>query len=142
KDSRITANYTDQVYTSSQALYSNNLSFLTTDEFGNFIDSRTEQIFSLASSNFGIQSDAFRQRSFGVGVHVIQGRNTFDGSGYWQNRNVFQTGENDTAIGGALSWGRVLSPVANINLTVRYANENFDIPFEESDNQQIVGVGG
>jgi uncharacterized protein (PEP-CTERM system associated) len=142
KESKITASYTDQDYTSSQALYSNNLSFLTTDEFGNFIDSRTQQIFSLASTNFGIESDAFRQRSFALGVHVVQGRNTFDGSGYWQNRNVFQTGENDTAIGGAFSWGRVLSPVANVNLTVRYANENFDIPFEESDNQQIVGVGG
>lgn len=142
KESKLTAAYTDQVYTSSQALYSNNLSFLTTDEFGNFIDSRTQQLFSLANSNFGIESGAFRQRSFGLGAHIVQGRNAFDGSAYWQNRNVFQTGENDTAIGGALSWGRVLNPFANIDLTVRYANENFDIPFGESDNQQIVGVGG
>jgi uncharacterized protein (PEP-CTERM system associated) len=79
--SRIRASYMDQDYTSSQALFSNNLSFLTTDEFGNFIDSRTQQLFSLASTNFGLQSDAFRQRSFNLDFHLVRGR-------YWQDRNA------------------------------------------------------
>jgi uncharacterized protein (PEP-CTERM system associated) len=141
-DSRVRANYTDQVYTSSQSLFSSNLDFLETDQFGNFIDSRTQQLFSLASTNFGLSGDAFRQRNFGVDFHVVDGRNVFDLGGYWQERNVFQTGENDTAGGGAFSWGRALSPSTNVNLTVRYANENFDIPFQEADHVQLAGLGG
>ena len=140
--SRIDASYTDQVYTSSQSLFSTNLSFLTTDQFGNFIDSRTQQLFSLASTNFGLQANAFRQRNFNLGFHVVDGRNIFDLGGYWQDRDVFQTGETDTAVGGAFSWGRALSPLTNLNLTVRYANENFDIPFQQADHLQLAGVGG
>ena len=43
----------------------------------------------------------------------------------------------DTAFGGALSWSRALTPVANLNLTIRYANELFD-----EDRQQLIGLGG
>jgi uncharacterized protein (PEP-CTERM system associated) len=141
-DSRIDASYTDQVYTSSQSLFSNNLSFLTTDQFGNFVDSRTAQLFSLGGTNLGFESDAFRLRTFSVGLHAVEGRNTFDAGAFWQDRDVFLTGEDDTAFGGAVSWGRALTPVANLNLTLRYANEQFDIPFQESDHQQLVGLGG
>jgi uncharacterized protein (PEP-CTERM system associated) len=140
--SRIEASYTDQVYTSSQSLFSSNLSFLTTDQFGNFIDSRTQQLFSLASTNFGLQANAFRQKNLNLGFHVVDGRNIFDLGGYWQQRDVFQTAEADTAVGGVFNWGRALSPSANLNLTVRYANENFDIPFQETDHLQLAGVGG
>jgi len=51
-------------------------------------------------------------------------------------------GVTDTAVGGAFSWGRALSPLTNLNLTVRYANENFDIPFQQADHLQLAGVGG
>jgi uncharacterized protein (PEP-CTERM system associated) len=85
--SRIRANYTNQDYTSSQALFSSNLSFLTTDDFKNFIDSRKQQLFSLASTNFGLQTDAFRQRSFNLDLHLVRGRDIFDAGGYWQDRN-------------------------------------------------------
>jgi len=29
-----------------------------------------------------------------------------------------------------------------MNLTLRYANENFDIPFQQQNHEQLVGVGG
>lgn len=29
-----------------------------------------------------------------------------------------------------------------MNLTLRYANENFDTPFQPQDHEQVVGVGG
>jgi uncharacterized protein (PEP-CTERM system associated) len=138
---RIRADYTDQVYTSSQSLFANNLSFLTTDEFGNFIDSRTEQQFSLASTNFGFQTDAFRQRNLDLNFHAVRGRNAFDAIAYWQDRNVFLTGENDRAIGGAVNWGRALTPAADLNLTVRYVDEQFATGFS-NDHQQLVGIGG
>ncbi len=138
---QIRAGYTEQVFTSSQSQFSNNLSFLTTDEFGNFIDSRTEQLFSLSSTTFGVENNAFRQRSFDIGFHAVRGRNTFDAGAFWQDRRVFQTGELDTAFGGALSWSRALTRVANLNLTIRYANEQFNGPQFE-DNQQLFGLGG
>jgi uncharacterized protein (PEP-CTERM system associated) len=138
---QIRAGYTEQVFTSSQLQFSNNLSFLTTDEFGNFIDSRTEQLFSLSSTTFGVENNAFRQRSFDIGFHAVRGRNTFDAGAFWQDRRVFQTGELDTAFGGALSWSRALTRVANLNLTIRYANEQFNGPQFE-DNQQLFGLGG
>src|SRR6266404_5156419 len=134
---QIRAGYTEQVFTSSQLQFSNNLSFLTTDEFGNFIDSRTEQLFSLSSTTFGVENNAFRQRSFDIGFHAVRGRNTFGAGAFWQDRRVFQTGELDTAFGGALSWSRALTPVANLNLTIRYANELFG-----EDRQQLIGLGG
>jgi uncharacterized protein (PEP-CTERM system associated) len=140
--SQLRAIYTDQVFTSSQALFATNLSFLTTDEFGNFIDSRTEQLFSLANTSFGVQTDAFRQRNLGLGFHTVRGRNTFDVGAYWQDRNVFQTGETDTAFGGAVGWGRALTPVTNVSLGARYADEQFDVPMGQSDHLQLVGVGG
>jgi uncharacterized protein (PEP-CTERM system associated) len=140
--SQVRALYTDQVYTTSQALFANNLSFLTTDEFGNFIDSRTEQLFSLSNSSFGIQADAFRQREFFMGFHTVRGRNTFDLGAYWQERNVFQTGENDTAYGGSAGWTRVLTPNANISLSARYADELLDVPQGQSDHLQLIGAGG
>ncbi len=140
--SEVRASYTNQVFTSSQSLFANNLSFLTTDEFGNFIDSRTEQLFSLAGTSFGSESEAFRQRNFGLGFHSVRGRNTYNAGVYWQDRDVFSTGEVDTAWGGALSWGRALSPVTDLTLGLRYANQQFDVPMGQSDHQQLVGVGG
>jgi uncharacterized protein (PEP-CTERM system associated) len=143
-DSEVRAVYTDQVYTTSQALFANNLSFLTTDEFGNFIDSRTEQLFSLSNSSFGIQTDAFRLRNLFMGFHAVRGRNTFDLGANWQERNVFQTGEDDTAFGGSVGWTRVLTPNANMSLSLRYADELLDIPpgQGQSDHLQLIGAGG
>jgi uncharacterized protein (PEP-CTERM system associated) len=142
--SEVRAVYTDQVYTTSQGLFANNLSFLTTDEFGNFIDSRTEQLFSLSNSSFGVQTDAFRQRNLFMGFHAVRGRNTFDLGGYWQERNVFQTGEDDTVFGGSVGWNRVLNPNANMSFSLRYADELFDFPPGQgiSNHSQLIGAGG
>jgi uncharacterized protein (PEP-CTERM system associated) len=137
----IDAIYTDQVYTSSQSLFANNLSFLTTDEFGNFIDARTQQLFSLASTGFGFQTDAFRLRSLNVDFLADRGRNKWGFVGYWQNRDVFATGETDTAIGAAVNWGRALTPAANLNVTLRYLNEEFNT-VQNLDHQQLIGLGG
>ena len=52
---RIDASYTERIETS-QTLFADNLSFLTRDEFGNFIDSRTARLFALGdNANFGLQ---------------------------------------------------------------------------------------
>ena len=135
------AGYTDQVFTSSQSQFFNNVSFLTTDEFGNFIDSRTEQLFSLSRGAFGVENDAFRDRNFDIGFHAVRGRNTFDADAFYQERNVFSTGEQDTSVGGAIGWRRQLSRVTDLSVTARYANQKFEGGTGGDDNQQIFGVG-
>jgi uncharacterized protein (PEP-CTERM system associated) len=135
------SNYTDQVFTSSQSQFFNDVSFMTTDEFGNFIDSRTEQLFSLSKGTFGVENNAFRERNFDVGVYAVRGRNTFDLGGFWQKRNVYSTGEEDRAFGGAVSWKRALSRVTDFSLTARYANQEFDTGLND-EHQQLFGVGG
>jgi uncharacterized protein (PEP-CTERM system associated) len=136
---RITASYTEQIVTS-QTLFANDLSFLVTDEFGNFIDARTAQLFSLGGSNFGLETDAFKLKSFNAGLHGAQGRNTFDAIGYYETRDVESTGEFDRAVGGALNWGRELSRLTTLNLTLRYRDTTFDVP-GAPDHQQLVGAG-
>ena len=135
------ADYTDQVFTSSQSQFFGNVSFLTTDEFGNFIDSRTEQLFSLSKDDFGVENDAFRERNFDFGIHAVRGRNTFDASAFWQQRNVFATGEQDTAVGGAVGWKRQLSRITEMSLAARYSNQQFNGGLSD-DHQQVFGVGG
>ncbi len=137
----VRSSYTEQVFTSSQSQFSNNLSFLTTDEFGNFVDSRTEQLFSLSNNAFGVQNGALRQRNFDIGFHAVRGRNTFDADAYWRDQRIFDTGEVDSAVGGGLSWGRALTPVAKLNLTARYINEKFGTTPTE-DKVQLFGLGG
>ena len=53
-DSRIDASYTEQIETS-QSSFLENLGFLRRDEFGNFIDARTERLFRLGDDNFGVE---------------------------------------------------------------------------------------
>ena len=65
----------------------------------------------------------------------------FDAGAFWQDRRVFQTDELDTAFGGALSWSRALTPIVNLNVTVRYANEQFDNGLLH-DSQELIGLGG
>jgi len=79
-----------------------------------------------------------------MGFHAVRGRNTFDLGGYWQERNVFLTGEDDTAFGASAGWTRVLTPNANMSLSLRYADELLDIPpgQGQSDHLQLIGGGG
>jgi uncharacterized protein (PEP-CTERM system associated) len=137
---RIDASYTEQLETS-QTLFGSSLNFLTVDEFGNFIDSRTAQLFSLGDSNFGLQTDAFLLKRFNVGLRGVRGRNSFGAILYDENRDIQLTGESDHAIGGAISWGRLITPLAALNLTLRYRDATFDFSPGNNEHQQIVGVG-
>jgi len=135
----VAASYTERIETS-QTLFANDLNFLITDEFGNFIDARTAQLFALGGSAFGLTDQAFKLKRFETNLHAVRGRNTFDVIGYYETRDVESTDEFDTAGGGELNWGRALSRLTNLNLTFRFRDADFDVP-GAPESQQIVGAG-
>lgn len=138
-ETRIDASYTERLETST-TLFADNLNFLTRDEFGNFIDSRTAQLFALGDdANFGLQDNAFRLRSFNTSFHAVRGRNVFDALGYYERRDIDATGERDTAVGGALNWSHLLTPITTLSLTARYSYGKFET-VEDTDDQQLVGA--
>jgi uncharacterized protein (PEP-CTERM system associated) len=137
--SRITAGYTERVETS-QLIFVNNLGFLQRDQFGNFIDSRTERLFHLGDANFGLEDNAFRFRAFNLALHILRGRNTWDAVAYHERRDTDETDEHDTATGGSVTWAHRLDELTTLDLTARYRYETFD---DESniDHTQLIGAG-
>jgi uncharacterized protein (PEP-CTERM system associated) len=137
--SRLDASYTERVETS-QLAFVDNLDFLQRDETGAFIDSRTERLFRLDDSSFGLEDNAFRLRAFNLSLHLVRGRNTWDAVAYHERRTIDALDERDTAFGGSLNWAHQLNEVASLNLTARYRYETFDGPFG-GDHVQLVGAG-
>jgi uncharacterized protein (PEP-CTERM system associated) len=135
---RIDASYTERIETS-QTLFADNLGFLTRDEFGNFVDSRTARLFTLGDPNFGLQDNAFRLRAFNMTLHAVRGRNVFDALGYYERRDIDATNERDMAVGGALNWIHLLTPVTSLSLTARYRYDKFET-VGSTDDQQLVGA--
>ncbi|WP_119302655.1 TIGR03016 family PEP-CTERM system-associated outer membrane protein [Dongia deserti] len=137
-DSRIDFSYTEQLQTS-QSAFSENLGFLRRDEFGNFVDARTERLFRLGDDTFSLEDNAFRLRAFNASLHLVRGRNTWDAIAYHERRDIDALDEQDTAIGGSANWGHRLSPVATLNLTARFRYESFDRP-SGTEHQHLVGA--
>jgi uncharacterized protein (PEP-CTERM system associated) len=137
--SRIDASYTERVETS-QLAFVNNLDFLRRDETGAFIDSRTERLFHLDDSSFGLEDNAFRLRTFNLSLHLVRGRNTWDAVAYHERRNIDALDERDTAFGGSLNWAHQVSEVTSFNVTARYRHETFDSSFDR-EHVQLVGAG-
>jgi uncharacterized protein (PEP-CTERM system associated) len=138
--SRIDLSYTEQIETS-QSSFAENLGFLRRDEFGNFIDSRTDRLFRLADDTFGIEDNAFRLRAFNLALHLERGRNTWDAVAYHERRDIDVVDEQDTAIGAGANWRRRLSPVSTLNATARFRYESFETR-SGTEDQYLVGVGG
>lgn len=138
-DSRIDASYTEQIETS-QSSFVENLGFLRRDEFGNFIDSRTERLFRLGDDNFGVEDNAFRLRAFNLSLHVVRGRNIWDVAAYHERRDIDALNEQDTAYGAGVNWKHRLSPTSTLNVMARYRHEVFDRD-SDSEEQDLVGAG-
>jgi uncharacterized protein (PEP-CTERM system associated) len=137
--SRVEASYSERVETS-QVAFVNNLDFLRRDEFGNFIDSRTDRLFHLGDTNFGLEDNAFRLRTFNLSLHLVRGRSTWDAIAYHERRDIDALDEQDTAIGGSLSWGYRLSEETTVDLTARYRHETLDTS-SGNDHLQLIGAG-
>jgi uncharacterized protein (PEP-CTERM system associated) len=133
------ASYSESIETSN-SLFADNLEFLTRDEFGNYVDSRTARLFSLDDTGFGLEENAFRIRAFDVGLHLVRGRNTLDLAAYYERRDTDATDEEETAVGGAFNWQRQISPLSRLDFTVRYRHMEFDNDSQD-DTIRMMGAG-
>ncbi|HYE98228.1 MAG TPA: hypothetical protein VEJ18_04920, partial [Planctomycetota bacterium] len=98
------------------------LTYLGTDEFGNFVDLRTEQRFDLSGSGLGLEDEAFRRRRLNLTVDATRGRNRFGASAYFEERDFGRDAELEEAYGAAANWTRDLSRVTDLSVTLRYRN--------------------
>ena len=135
----IDASYSESIETSN-SLFAENLGFLTRDEFGNYVDSRTARLFSLDDTGFGLEENAFRIRVFDLGLHLVRGRNTFDFVVYHERRDTDATDEKETAMGGAVNWQRQISPLSRFDFTARYRHAEFD-DRSQDDTVRLMGAG-
>jgi uncharacterized protein (PEP-CTERM system associated) len=137
--SRITASYSEKIV-NSQVTFVDNIGFLERDASGNFIDSRTERLFHLGQTNFGVEDNAFRLRTADLSLHFVRDRYILDGVAYYERRDIDASDETDTAFGANLNWGYQLNELATVYLAARYRRETFDTG-TGTDHQQLIGTG-
>jgi uncharacterized protein (PEP-CTERM system associated) len=121
---RFTASYNEGLVTT-DALFSNGLATLGTDEFGNFIDSNTRRQFNLGSSLFSLTNVSFRQKRFESTFHAARQNNYYDAIFYHEDRIPQISLFSDSAYGGSVSYGRDLNPLTNAYVEVRYLHDTF-----------------
>lgn len=121
---RLTASYTEGLQIAG-LVFQDNLGFLATDEFGNYIDRRTARQFQGGNTNFGLTNDGFRTKRFTGGLTSTQDRNRYDLLVYYDERFTETTGLDEQAIGGAFNWGREISLNTGLNTALRYRKVDF-----------------
>jgi uncharacterized protein (PEP-CTERM system associated) len=117
--SQIRASYTEGIDTTA-SLFANDVSFLSTDAYGNFVDARTSELFSLGNTGLGVQNSAFRHRSFNVSYVGVFDRDSVNASGYFDMRNGSQGQSSETAYGAILGWRHSISPVDEFSASLRF----------------------
>ncbi|MBI3710355.1 MAG: hypothetical protein HY246_22140, partial [Proteobacteria bacterium] len=136
----LTATYTEKIQTT-QSLFQNNLQALATDEFGNFIDSRTAQAFNIGNTGFGLSNDAFHQKRFEMRLVGSSGRNGYGAVVSREERETDATSTTQVVDSIAVNWGRTLDPYANANATLRYQATDFGGTVGRKDNLYSVQFG-
>jgi len=117
--SQIRASYAEGIDTTA-SLFATDVSFLATDAFGNFVDARTAQLFSLGNTGLGVQNSAFRQRSLTVGYVGVFDRDSVNASGYLEMRDGSRSESSETAFGGIVGWRHEISPLDEVGATLRF----------------------
>jgi len=136
--SQIRASYSQSIQTS-QSLFADDVSFLSTDEFGNFIDARTAQIFSLGNANFGLDNSAFAQKTLTVSYFGDFGRDSINASGYYEARDQSKSQSSETAYGGVIGWHHEIDPLNELDATARFQHTSGGS--SDGGTQNTVGVG-
>lgn len=138
--STVTASYSEDIQ-SSQSQTAQDLSFLTTDEFGNFIDRRTAQQFQIGNAAFNLSSASYTQKRFETRFNYALGRNHLGALGFNERRFTELTGITERNTGVSLNFGRELTPVDNLNLTLRYLGTNYGTSDGRKDSLYGGGTG-
>jgi uncharacterized protein (PEP-CTERM system associated) len=121
---RFRVSYTEGIQTS-QTLLVDNLSALSVDESGNFIDARTAKLFALDDAGLGLTNAAFRQKRLDASFGIALGRNAIDAAAYYDSRFTDSTDVEDVAFGGSVSWHHALDPRSELGLTGRFREVDF-----------------
>jgi uncharacterized protein (PEP-CTERM system associated) len=143
--SRLDFAYTRDIQTSSQALAANNLEFLGTDQFGNFIDTRTNQPFQPDRSEFGLSNAAFVQERYSLRFSTETYRNMFSVEAYREIRESQNSLATQTTNGLVLEFGRDLTPLLAFDLVLRYTDSEFGslvVNGESREDQMLRGGPG
>jgi uncharacterized protein (PEP-CTERM system associated) len=132
----LTASYSEGIQTT-QGLLAEDVGFLSTDEAGNFIDTRTEQLFSLSTNGLGFNNSSFLQQQFAIDLSSTFDRDRVAANGYY----IRQHGARDVdevGYGGSFGWTHDLNEDDQAGATVRYQHVTSQSSDREIDN--TVGV--
>ena len=112
-----------------------NLKYLTYDQFGNPIDSRTGLPFSAVNQTFGSQNILFRDKPALVSISHQFTRSALTLTGQYEVRNSLSGVKTDTEVLGAtLNYSRQFSPLVQGNVSLGYTQSQTRT-FGASDNR-------
>lgn len=121
---QVSASYQETIRIGQQAI-NQDLSFLGVDDQGVLIDTRTGLPFNFDSADFGLTSDATRNRAFDIAATATRRRQSFRLNGGWQTQKADTTGIEQTVITAGGSWTRTLNPRASATAAVTYRHTDF-----------------
>ncbi len=123
-NSRVDFAHTRDLNTSS-SIYSQNLSYLGTDQYGNFIDTRSLATFQLENQAFGLSNAAFLSKRTSLRYTTELQRDTLWAELYQEKRESQSALANQETKGVSLSWTRSISEVLSLNLGLSYTDSEF-----------------
>ena len=121
---RVDFAYTRDLNTSS-SLYGQNLSYLGTDQYGNFIDTRTLTTYQLDNQAFGLTNAAFLQERSSLRLTTELQRDSFYAEVYHEERKSQDVLANQDTFGVNLSWTRPISELMSLTVGVSYTDSEF-----------------
>jgi uncharacterized protein (PEP-CTERM system associated) len=118
----VSLNYTVSIQNQLESALQN-LQFLTYDQFGNPIDSRTGLPFNLINSTFSSQNVLFRDKPAQLTiVHQLERSAITLTLLYEERTSVTGAPSSDEALGGTIGYARQLTPLINGDVNISYTN--------------------
>lgn len=142
--SRVDVAYTRDIQTSS-SIYSDNLSYLGTDQYGNFIDTRSLTTFKLDNQAFGLSNAAFLQERYTLRFSTEQQRDSLSAELYREMRESQNALATQTTNGLNLTWGRSLSEIMSFNFGLGFTDSEYSavtVGGEAREDQTVRGGPG
>lgn len=138
--SRIDFAYTRDIQSGSE--YADRLSYLGTDEYGNFIDLRTAQMYRFDSQSVGFTNAAYLEERYSLRFTTQLDRDSISAELYRtirESQNVLAT---QTTNGVDLLWQRPLAPLLSFNFGLSFADTEYEEIAAGNDPRQDQTVRG
>lgn len=115
------------------------LSFVIVGPNGGLIDSRTRLPFDPSTSEFGLQDDAVRTKTFRLNFNGSRRRNSFNGGVNWRSQKTDATGVEEIVYGANLNFSRTLTPRTTASVNASYEVTDFGNISNREDYQVSAG---